>query len=124
MTRRRDDGAVTVAMTIAVVLAGLLLYGVARVGVASVLRARAENAADAAALAAADRLALGATAADARAAAATVARANGATLLECSCGGTSAEVVVQLAGDAPVPWLPAVQARARAEVDLAGFTGR
>jgi len=116
--RRDESGSVTVLMAVAVVVAGLLCYGVARVGVAAVLRTRAENAADAAALAAADRLALGEGSQAARAAADATARDNMARLVECDCTGGAAEVVVELDVGVPIPGFPPVQARARAEIDL------
>jgi secretion/DNA translocation related TadE-like protein len=119
-TRRPRDqrGSVSVLSIIVVVLAAALMFGVARVGLAAVLRTRAENAADAAALAAADQLALGHSTADAWDAAAATARANGAHLLQCSCSGAAAEVAVAL--DVTLPFgFPVVQGRARAEVDIA-----
>lgn len=115
---RSERGSVTVLSIILVVMAAALLFGVARLGLAAVLRTRVENAADASALAAADQLALGHSPTDAREAAVATARDNGAVLLECSCEGLSAEVAVELDVSVPLLGFPAVQGRARAEVDL------
>ena len=80
-----------------VLVVGLVLsMGAARLGGALVGRARADTAADAAALAAADALALGNGAAAARAAAHATATSNGARLVSCACEGTTAEVVVEI----------------------------
>jgi secretion/DNA translocation related TadE-like protein len=92
-----------------VALAAVLLTGIARVGAAAALRARADGAADAAALAAADALALGDGTAAATAGAAEVAKANGARLVSCDCHGTEADVVVRIGR---------ATGYARAEVDL------
>jgi len=102
---------------LAVLVAGLVLAtGAARLGSALVGRARAESAADAAALAAADRLALGGGAAVARAAAERTAASNHARLLSCDCVGASAAVVVEV----DLPGLGAVfgpaRGKAKAEV--------
>ena len=98
------------------VLALGLTVGAARLGGALVSRALAEAAADSAALAAADALALGRGSGEAVAAAGAMAARNGARLVDCSCAGDAAEVVVELA----VPGLSLVagpaRARARAEV--------
>jgi secretion/DNA translocation related TadE-like protein len=109
--RRREHGSVAVVTTGAVALAVVLMIGIARVGSAAVVRARADSAADAAALAAADALASGKSSGDAMADAADTARANGARLVSCDCAGTAAEVVV-------VADPGAVKGRARAEVDV------
>jgi secretion/DNA translocation related TadE-like protein len=80
-----------------VLVVGLALsMGAARLGGALVGRARADTAADAAALAAADALALGDGAAAAQAAAHATAARNGARLVSCACEGTTAEVVVEV----------------------------
>jgi secretion/DNA translocation related TadE-like protein len=99
---------------LAVLVFGLLLtLGVSRLGGAIIGRARADTAADAAALAAADSLALGRGTAAAVDAARVTAASNGAHLVSCSCAGTSAEVVVDL--DLGV--LGTARGRAKAEVD-------
>ncbi len=113
---KRQDGAVAVFAMVLVIVTVVLAYGVARVGLAAVLRTRAEGAADAAALAAADRLALGGGEAEARADASAVASANGARLVVCDCRGNSAEVVVELTARVPVVGFPAIRARSRAEI--------
>jgi secretion/DNA translocation related TadE-like protein len=105
----RERGSVTVFMVAAIALAAVLMTGIARVGGAAAQRARADSAADAAALAAADELALGHDARAASAAARETASANGARLVSCECTGTGAEVVVVLG---------AATGRARAEVDF------
>ncbi len=55
----RERGNVSILMVGGVALAAVLCLGVARVGAAAMLAARADTAADAAALAGADALALG-----------------------------------------------------------------
>jgi Flp pilus assembly protein TadG len=92
---------------VAVVLAGALMFGVARLGNAASDKARAENAADAAALAAASVLARGGDGSSALVAASETAASNGARLQHCGCGGTSPVVSVTF-GEAT--------GRARAEV--------
>ena len=81
-----------------VLVVGLVLaMGAARLGGALVGRARAESAADAAALAAADRLALGDGARVRRAAAAaTTADEQRRPTRVVYCSGTTAEVVVEV----------------------------
>src|SRR3954469_21418118 len=107
-----ERGSVTVLMVAGVALAAVLIVGVARVGGAAARRARADNAADAAALAAADALALGKGTSAAVHDAVSTAAANGARLVRCECEGTAAEVVVVVEPGA-------VHGRARAEVDPA-----
>jgi secretion/DNA translocation related TadE-like protein len=102
---------------LAVLVVGLLLaMGAARLGGALIGRARAESAADAAALAAADRLALGGGAGEAREAASTTAASNDARLVSCDCAGTEAEVVVEVDVPAWGALSGPARARARAEV--------
>ena len=82
---------------LAVLVIGILLsMGAARLGNALAGRARADSAADAAALAAADSLALGDGSDAARAAAHKTAASNGGRLISCTCSGTVAEVVVEV----------------------------
>ena len=89
-------GGVSILM-IAVVVIGLVLsFGGARLGSAIVGRARADTAADAAALAAADALALGDGAGSAQSAARATAASNDARLVSCECAGTVADVVVEV----------------------------
>jgi hypothetical protein len=100
---------------LAVLVFGLVLTVAAgRLGVALVGRARADTAADAAALAAADQLALGRGASAAEAAARETAASNGASLASCQCAGTAAEVEVEL--DLGV--LGRARGHAKAAVDL------
>jgi hypothetical protein len=89
----------------------MLCLGVGRVGGAAVLQARAETAADAAALAGADALALGHGSAEAIRAARATASLNRAVLVSCACAGDAAEVVVQIGR---------AHGRARAVVDFSG----
>ena len=99
-------------LMLAVLVVGLLLtLGAGRLGGALVGRARAESAADAAALAAADRLALGGGRRRGRRT--RTAASNHAQLVSCDCAGTSAAVVVEL--DLGV--FGSRAGRARAEVD-------
>lgn len=117
--RFRPDarGNVSVLITAVIVVAALLCTAVARLGSGVVEKSRANNAADAAALAAADGLALGRAPGRACAVARQTAIDNGARLLACRCpasptGVTVAEVTIAL-GEA--------RARARAVVDAAGY---
>jgi len=110
---RRERGATTIVVIAVVVIGFVLVLGAARLGTAVVARARADTAADAAALAAADMLALGRDGAAAEAAARETAGSNGARLVRCSCSGRIATVVVEYA----VPTLgAAARSTARAEV--------
>ena len=115
--RARDErGGVSMVM-LAVLVAGLVLAtGAARLGGALVGRARAESAADAAALAAADRLALGGGGAAARTAAARTAASNHARLVSCDCAGASAAVVVEVVLPAPLGMFGVARGKAKAEV--------
>ena len=89
-----ERGNVTVFVLAAIVLCAGLSLAVARLGSAVGDKARAETAADAAALAAADALARGEDPSIARAAAAATAADNGARLLWCHCAGSDALVGV------------------------------
>jgi secretion/DNA translocation related TadE-like protein len=112
-TGRRERGAATIVVIGVFVLGMALMLGATRLGVAMLARARAETAADAAALAAADTLALGGGAAAATDQAAAVAEANGARLVGCDCSGPFATATVEV--DVPVLGRIA-RARSRAEV--------
>jgi secretion/DNA translocation related TadE-like protein len=101
-------GSVTVLAVGAVALAVVLTLGVARLGHAASDRARADTAADAAALAAAGAIARGG---DPNPAAAT-AGSNGARLVRCDCTGPKPMVEVRV-GEAT--------GRARAEVRFECF---
>lgn len=97
----------TVLAIAAVALAVALAFGVARLGHAASDRARADTAADAAALAAAGVLARGGGADSAAFAASETATANGAQLEHCDCAGSRPTVEVHVGG---------ATSRARAEV--------
>ena len=110
---RGARGSVSVLILATFVLGAALMIGAARLGAALVGRARAETAADAAALAAADALALGHSAGRAATDAAATASENGATLEACACAGP--EVTVTVVVDVPVVGRVA-RVRASAEV--------
>ena len=110
---RSEQGNVSVIALSGVGLALVLCLGVARVGSAVVLQSRADNAADAAALAGADALALGLTSRTAAEAARSAASDNGARLVTCACSGDVAEVAVEMVGA-----VGRAHGHARAEVDL------
>ena len=115
-----EHGSVSVVCAAAICIALVCTMGVADVGRVLVERSHAEAAADAAALAAAQDLALGTG--DPPAAASRFAEDNGAVLVGCSCAAGASEAVVTVrrtfAGLLLVPGSLAVQARARAIVDL------
>jgi secretion/DNA translocation related TadE-like protein len=114
-----ERGSVSVLAVVIVLVAGLAAAGLARVGAAAVLQARADAAADAAALAAADALALGRGGVAARAAASAVASDNGAHLVTCDCRGRHAEVAVRIDGRGALGSATRdVVGRARAEVTV------
>jgi len=98
--RAAQRGATTIVMIAVLVLGMALTLGAARVGAALVGRARAQTAADAAALAAADTIALGGDAERAHADAASIADANGARLESCACAPP--RLTVTVAVDVPV----------------------
>src|SRR5262249_24166136 len=91
------------------------MLGATRLGVAMLARARAETAADAAALAAADTLALGGDAAAANDQAAVVAEADGARLVGGECAGRVAPAPVEIGGP-----MIGRRARARARAEVTG----
>ena len=113
---RRERGGVSIVMLGVLVVGLALTLGAARLGSALVGRARADTAADAAALAAADALALGQGSVAARTAARDTATSNGARLKSCACEGTTAEVVVEV--DIPALALLAGPARGRAKAEV------
>ena len=112
----RERGAVSILMVAVLVVGLVLAMGAARLGGALSGRARAESAADAAALAAADRLALGDGSAAARTAADATAASNHARLVSCDCSGTTAEVVVEVDIPAWGALFGPARGRAKAEV--------
>lgn len=108
MSCRADRrGNVSVFVAGFIVVAMLLGAAVARLGSAAAQKARANNAADASALAAADGLALGRTPTESCAIASVIAASNGARLLTCHCTESVADVSLAI---------EAARARARAEV--------
>jgi secretion/DNA translocation related TadE-like protein len=114
--RAQERGGVSVVMLGVLVAALVLASGAARLGGALVGRARAESAADAAALAAADRLALGGGPAAARSAAERTAASNGARMVSCDCVGATAAVVVEVDLAPPLALFGPARGRAKAEV--------
>jgi secretion/DNA translocation related TadE-like protein len=111
-----ERGAVSIVMLGVLVIGLVLSMGAARLGSALVGRARADTAADAAALAAADALALGDGADAARTAAKQAASSNHAQLVSCACSGTTAEVVVEV--DVPALGALAGPARGHAKAEV------
>jgi secretion/DNA translocation related TadE-like protein len=91
-----ERGNVTVLLTAVLVVAVLLCTAVARLAGAASEKARAENAADAAALAAADGMALGDVVVHACERARQTAAENGARLLSCADRNSGMQVSVQL----------------------------
>jgi secretion/DNA translocation related TadE-like protein len=92
----RERGNVSVLLAAVLVVAVLLCTSLARLAGAAREKARAENAADAAALAAADGMALGDTVAHACARAGQTAVDNGARLLTCTDRNSGMQVIVRL----------------------------
>jgi secretion/DNA translocation related TadE-like protein len=113
---RPERGAVSVLVVAVLVVGVVLAFAAARLGGALVGRARADTAADAAALAAADTLALGRGSNAATSAARATAASNHARLVSCACEGSEAAVVVEV----DIPGLGALggvaRGRAKAEV--------
>jgi secretion/DNA translocation related TadE-like protein len=112
----RERGGVSIVVLAVLVIGLLITAGAARLGGALVGRARAESAADAAALAAADRLALGGGPDAAHAAASRTAASNDARLVSCECAGATAEVVVEVDLPAVLALFGPARGRAKAEV--------
>jgi secretion/DNA translocation related TadE-like protein len=108
----RQRGGVSILAVVALLFAGALMLGVARLGRAASDKAQAETAADAAALAAASVIARGGSGSAASTAASESAAHNGARLERCACSGSRPTVEVKL-GDAT--------SRARAEVRFECF---
>jgi secretion/DNA translocation related TadE-like protein len=94
----RSRGNVSILVVAIIVIGAAMALGLARLGSAAVDRARADGAADAAALAAASGLARGQSPPAACRTARSVATANAARLLTCTCRGSRAEVVVEVDG--------------------------
>jgi len=112
VTAGDQRGNVTVLLAAVLVVAVLLCTAVGRLATAAREKARAENAADASALAAADGMALGDTAVHACARARQTAADNDAHLLSCANRNSGMQVVVQLD-----------RARAEARAEFAAIPG-
>lgn len=120
--RREGGNAATAVLGVAVV-AILVVAGIVDIGIFFIVRARAQTAADAAALAAAAELIPGSTS-DPAAQARRFASANGARLVHCHCrrGLRAAEVEVAMTARFFMVYESArkdIPARARAGIDLA-----
>jgi secretion/DNA translocation related TadE-like protein len=114
VTRNPDErGNVTVLVTAVTVAAIVLCAALAHFSGAVVEKARAENAADAAALAAADGLALGRAVSEACSDAVRTAADNGARVLTCRYRGSASRVMTAEVTVA----VGAARARARATAD-------
>jgi secretion/DNA translocation related TadE-like protein len=120
--RRREGGSITVLTAGILLLGGALVLASVDLMRAVEVRARAQVAADAAALAAAQEIALPAGRTPAEVAA-EYAERNGATLVTCQCDPGTGEAVVEV--EASVTFLfvgadGAVRASARAVIEGAG----
>jgi secretion/DNA translocation related TadE-like protein len=120
--RRSEAGSAAVLVCALAGLSAVLALGVTRVGVASVATARAETAADAAALAAAHELAAGRSEREASRIAEASAVANGARLIDCDCRGPGAtvKVVVRVPRSGPLAVSANASARAAPDPDCPG----
>ena len=114
--RSSETGSAAVLVCALAAVVGALALGVSRLAVASVAAARAETAADAAALAAARELADGRGEPEAGRMAQAAATANGARLLGCDCRGPGATVRVAVSGSRDWPFSTSARATARAEL--------
>ena len=110
------DGSAGILLCGVLALVVALTFGLGRLATGALAAARAQTAADAAALAAAGELAEGRSAGVAERTASVTASANGARLLRCECGGPAVVVVVTVAlpFSRSVPGL--VKGAARAEL--------
>ena len=113
---RRQAGSAGVLLCALVALTAVLTIGFGRLASGIIGRARAQTAADAAALAAAGELAAGRTEAQAERIASLTAAANGARLLRCDCGGPAVVVAVTVILPFSGPASGLVRAAARAEL--------
>ena len=111
-----QQGSAGVLLCGVVALAAALTLGLGRLATGALAAARAQTAADAAALAAAGELAAGRTAGAAERTAYLTASANGARLLRCDCGGPAVVVAVTVALPSSRPVSGLVKAAARAEL--------
>lgn len=97
-------------------LVGALALGLGHLGQVAAARARAETAADAAALAAAGELAAGRSPQVTTRTARVMAAANGARLIRCNCRDQSATVTVTVAASKVSSFFREARAEARAEL--------
>ncbi|MGH8993510.1 MAG: Rv3654c family TadE-like protein [Acidimicrobiia bacterium] len=111
-----EAGSAMVALCALAVLTSVLGLGLGRLAAGAVSRARAETAADAAALAAATELAAGRTGGVAERSAKEMAGANGARLVGCDCRPGSGSVRVVVAMPRLSFFFQEVRAVARAEL--------
>ena len=117
MTEQSDEpGSAGVMLCGIVAVAAVLTLGLGRVATAGLAVARAQTAADAAALAAAGELVAGRSGGEAERIASLTAAANGARLLRCDCGGPAVVVAVTVTLPASGPASGHVRAAARAEL--------
>jgi secretion/DNA translocation related TadE-like protein len=112
----RQAGSAGVLLCGLVAVTAALTLGIGRLTSGIVGRARAQTAADAAALAAAGELAAGRTADQAERIASLTAAANGARLFRCDCGGPAVVVKVTVTLPSSGPASVLVRAAARAEL--------
>ena len=108
MTRQAGSAGILACGLVALMAA--LVLGLCRVATGVLTAARAQTAADAAALAAAGELAAGRTPADAERTASVTAAANGARLFRCDCSGPAVIVHVSVV----LPFLRPVSGQVRA----------
>lgn len=113
---RGQQGSAGVLLCGVVALVAALTLGLGRLATGALAAARAQTAADAAALAAAGELAAGRTAGEAERTASVAAAANGARLLRCECGGPAVTVAVSVTLPFSGPASGLVRAAARAEL--------
>lgn len=119
---KKEDGNASVAVVASVLFVMIFFLGLADLGIFLVARARAQTAADAAALAAAIELRPGAEGRSPAGAAERFARLNGTEVVSCDCRLGRRSVTVKVRGSASFLIVRAagveeVTARASAEVD-------
>jgi secretion/DNA translocation related TadE-like protein len=112
----RQQGSAGLLLCGVVVVAAALVVGLGRLAGGVGAAARAQTAADAAALAAAGELVAGRTPGAAERTASVTAAANGARLLSCECAGPAVIVQVTFILPSSGPASGLVRAAARAEV--------
>jgi secretion/DNA translocation related TadE-like protein len=115
-SRGGPDGSAGILLCGFLAVAAVLTLGLGRVATAGLAVARAQTAADAAALAAAGELAAGRSRGEAERIASQTASANGARLLRCDCRGPAVIVAVTVPLPTSVPASDLVRAAARAEL--------